>query len=194
MGGQQSLKPHAGERRSPSAQPQPRQREGSRVLPSLTLMGSPTQEIRLLFCFFFLPCSIFLGDGISGMLSSTSSSSSASRTARLGHLGTQGASLKQGTLWGPHPLAPEAERTLEGDIAAGEGTHLLCKQACLLRPLPPNFTMFWQALHFPHSGCWQTWSRERGQAEHGSGDTPGIKRELSGPGKSLPWGKKGSFR
>lgn len=47
------------------------------------------------------------------------------------------------------------------------GTHLLCKQACLLRPLPPNFTMFWQALHFPHSGCWQTWSRDRGQAEHG---------------------------
>lgn len=51
-----------------------------------TLIRSPTQEIRFLFCFFFLLCNIFFGEGISGMLSSTSSSSSASFTARLGHL------------------------------------------------------------------------------------------------------------
>lgn len=35
--------------------------------------------------------------------------------------------------------------------------YLLSWQACLLRPLPPNLTISLQALHFPHSGCWQTW-------------------------------------
>lgn len=34
--------------------------------------------------------------------------------------------------------------------------HLLCLQACLLFPLPPNLIMSLQAAHFPQSGDWQT--------------------------------------
>lgn len=33
---------------------------------------------------------------------------------------------------------------------------LLCLQACLLRPLPPNLIISLQAVHLPQSGDWQT--------------------------------------
>lgn len=36
-------------------------------------------------------------------------------------------------------------------------TYLLCLQACLLFPLPPNLIMSLQAAHLPQSGDWHTW-------------------------------------
>lgn len=36
-------------------------------------------------------------------------------------------------------------------------SYLLCLQACLLLPLPPNLIISLQAVHFPQSGDWQTW-------------------------------------
>lgn len=40
-------------------------------------------------------------------------------------------------------------------------TYLLCLQACLLLPLPPNLIMSLQAAHLPQSGDWQTWKQRK---------------------------------
>lgn len=39
--------------------------------------------------------------------------------------------------------------------------YLRWMQACLERPVPPNLIMSLQAVHFPQSGCWQTWVEQR---------------------------------
>lgn len=44
-------------------------------------------------------------------------------------------------------------------------TYLLCLQACLLFPLPPNLIMSLQAAHFPQSGDWHTWGTQNVHTE-----------------------------
>jgi len=186
------LNPH---RRSPSTQPSPSSRigPGGVVSPSLTLMGSPTQEIRLLFCFFFLPCSIFLGDGISGMLSSTSSSSSASRTAKLGHLGTRGPSLQRATAQGDRgpSLGRRGGLWQEASLPAKDAPPL---QTSLLAPsTAPKLHHVLASLALPALGLLADLEQGEGtklSAGRCSGDAPGRRdrdrEELGGLGKSLP--------